>query len=114
MLSGVSAVWLKLLFRLLVALGDQLPKQTAMSVINTSDGIRGAADLAPRGGGWGAGVAKIYSTPPPLPPPPASSFLRYLGHTRRRAAPRLRYAAQPRWIASALAGPHEQQTKTII
>lgn len=65
LLSGVSAVWLKLLFRLLVALGDQLPKQTAMSVINTSDGIRGMADLALRGGGRGAGAAKIY-TPPRL------------------------------------------------
>lgn len=43
----------------LVALGDQLPKQTAMSVINTSDGIRGMADLAPRGEGRRAGAAKI-------------------------------------------------------
>lgn len=32
-----------------------------MSVINTSDGVRGVADLAPRGGGRGAGAAKIYS-----------------------------------------------------
>lgn len=47
LLSGISAVGLKL-FLLLVALGDQLPKQTAPSVINTSDGIRGVADLAPR------------------------------------------------------------------
>lgn len=89
MLSGVSVVWLKLLFRLLVALGDQLPKQTAMSVINTSDGIRGAADLAPRGGGRGAGAAKIYSPHPPA----TSSFLRYLGHTRRRAEAPLRRPA---------------------
>lgn len=94
LLSGISAVWLKLLFLLLIALGDQLPKQTSRSVINTSDGTHGMVELAPRGGGWGAGAAKIYS-PYGGGSTASFSFLRYLGHTQRRAMLRLRYAAQP-------------------
>lgn len=116
LLSGISAVWLKLLFLLLVALGDQLPKQTAMSVINTSDGIHGMADLAPRGRGRGAGATKIYS-------PHRLLLISKISWTHAEAshAP-LRCPASYRCIILALAGLYEhvsmqeapRLTKTII
>lgn len=107
-----------MLFLLLVALGDQLPKQTAMSVINTSDGIRGMADLAARGGGRGAGAAKIYS-------PHRLLLISKISWTHAEAshaeAP-LRRPASYRSIIWALAGLHEhvsmqeapRRRKTII
>lgn len=118
LLSGIVAVWLKLLFLLLVALGDQLPKQTAMSVINTSDGIRGMADLAPRSGGRRAGAAKIYSPHRLL----LISKISWTHAEVSHAEAPLRRPASHRCIILALAGLHQHMSmqeaplliKTII